>query len=170
MSKIKNILNFAMRMEKDAGDFYTYYQDRVKSPSTKELFRELAETEKHHYNVLKSKYDQLGFENPPLSISWVVDDAFTARDPHVLADNSDLLGEPEAEMSDLTIIRMAYLIENDFALFYKQAVDLVEDDETKQFLRTLSDWENQHREMFHNRYQKMLKKHWSDISSIIFND
>lgn len=170
MSKIKNILSFAMRMEKDAGDFYAYYQDRVQSPSTRKLFSELAETEKRHYEILKSKYDELGFENPPISISWVVDDTFKARDPHILADNSGLLGESEAEISDLTIIRMAYLIENDFALFYKQAISLVEDEETKKFLATLSEWEDQHREMFYSSYQNLLKKHWSDLSSIIFNN
>jgi rubrerythrin len=168
MSKIKNILKFAMRMEKDAEDFYTYYMDKAESDSTKKLFEELAVIEKHHYEILKSKFDELGFEEPPLSISWVVDNNFAAKDPNILSINSDVSGNPENEISDLNIIRMAYLIENDFSLFYKNAIASVEEPEAKEFLNVLSGWENQHREMFQERYQILLQKHWSDISSVIF--
>ncbi len=168
MEKIKKILGFAMRMEKDAQDFYSYYMDKVQSPSTQQLFGELAETEKQHYNYLKKKFDELGFSDPPISISWVVDDNFAAKDPHILSDNSEIPGDAENEVSDLSIIRMAYLIENDFALFYKNAVDMVEDEEAKKFLGFLSEWETQHRQLFYDKYQRLLKKHWSDIASIIF--
>ncbi|MCX7921424.1 MAG: ferritin family protein [Clostridia bacterium] len=168
MNKIESILKFAIRMEKDAGDFYSYYIDKVKCPSTKELFIELVETERQHYNVLKAKFDQLGFTEPPLSVSWVVDNSSAARDPHILADNSFLADSYENPISDLSIIRMAYLIESDFALFYKNAVNLVNDNETKKFLSSLGDWEKQHRDMFYKKYQNLLKEHWSDISSIIF--
>ena len=170
MDKIKKILSFAMRMEKDAGDFYGYYMDKVKSTVTRELFHELAETEKQHYSYLKSKYVALGYTDPPIAMSWVVDNAFTAKDPHILSDNSDVIGVPEGEMTDLTIIRMAYLIENDFALFYKNSIDLVDDEETKKFLTTLSQWEEQHKNIFYEKYHKLLKAHWSDIASIIFPD
>lgn len=167
MDKIKAILKFGMRMEKDAGDFYTYYMDKVKSPATKELFRELAEIEKKHYEVLKAKSDKLGFEEPPLTISWVVDDSFKAVDPHILADNSDIIGDTDAP--DLTVIRMAYLIENDFALFYKNAAEQVDGKDVKQFLNELSEWESQHRKLFYEKYQVLLKKQWSDIAPIIFS-
>ncbi len=168
MDKIQRILGFAMRMEKDAGDFYSYYMDKVQSESTKKLFSELAKIEEHHYGILKSKYDELGFSNPPITISWVVDNSFAAKDPHILANNSDIVGDANGELSDLTVIRMAYLIENDFALFYKNAVKFVEDAKVKDFLESLSKWEEEHKELFHDRYQQLLKKHWSDLESIIF--
>lgn len=168
MSNIKNILKFAMRMEKDAEDFYTYYMERVKSPATRELFKELAAIEKEHYNILKAKFDELGFTEPPISVSWVVDSTFAAKDPHILSDNSEVAGQTENEVSDLSILRMAYLIENDFAEFYMNAVQAVEDPDAKKFLTTISDWEIKHREMFYERYQTLLKKHWGDVASIIF--
>lgn len=168
MNKIQTILSFAMRMEKDAEDFYSYYMDKAKSNTTRELFRELAGMENQHYNILKSRFDKLGFTEPPLAISWVVDNSFASKDPHVLTDNSSIAGDAESELSDLSIIRMAYLIENDFSLFYKHAVEAVDDTETKKLLNELSAWEDGHRSMFREKYQSLLKKHWSDITSIIF--
>lgn len=167
MNNIKDILKFAMRMEQDAADFYSYYMDKAQSDSTKKLFMELSEIEKKHYQVLKSKFDELGFEEPPITMSWVVDNAFTAKDPHILADISDVIGNQEQDISDLAIIRMGYLLENDFALFYKNAIDTVEDKGAKKFLSELSEWETQHKELFYEKYQDLLKKHWSNISSII---
>ena len=168
MNKIYNILKFAMRMEKDAGDFYNYYMDKVTAESTKSLFKELAEIERHHYDLLKTKADAFDVEQSPITISWVVDNDSTAKDPHILSDVSDVIGTENDDVDDLSVIRMAYLIENDFALFYKNAISIVEDIETKKFLQTLADWENAHKEMFYKRYQNLLKKNWNDISSIIF--
>lgn len=168
MDKVKRIISFAMRMEKDASDFYSFYMDKVQSKSTKDLFRELAAIEVKHYNVLKSKFDEMGFTEPPTTISWVVDNTSTSKDPHILADISDVSGNPDSDVSDLTVIRMAYLIENDFATFYKNAVKTVEDPGAKKFLEELSTWEEEHRDLFYKRYQDLLKKHWSDITSIIF--
>lgn len=168
MTKIQRILSFAMRMEKDAGDFYSFYKDKVQSPSTKQLFGELEGIEVQHYNFLKKKFDEMGFVDPPNTISWVVDNSSTSVDPHILADLSDISGNPDSDISDLTIIRMAYLIENDFANFYKNAVNSVEDLDAKKILGELSAWEEQHKSIFDKRYQELLKKHWSDISSIIF--
>jgi rubrerythrin len=168
MTKVQRILSFAMRMEKDASDFYSFYMDKVQSETTKKLFRELAAIEVQHFNFIKSKFDEMGFTEPPTTISWVVDNTSTAIDPHILADISDVSGNPDSDISDLTVIRMAYLIENDFANFYKNAVNSVDDPAAKKTLEELSAWEEQHKSLFYKRYQELLKKHWSDITSIIF--
>ncbi|MFZ5990024.1 MAG: ferritin family protein [Bacillota bacterium] len=168
MDKIKNILKFAMRMEKDAEDFYTYYMDKVKSNAIKTLFKDLSEMEKSHYNILKTKYEQLEYQDPPITISWVVDNSFTAVDPSILSSNADVINEEDNEVSDLAIIRMAYLMENDFALFYKNAANEAEDTGAREFLEGLAQWEEGHRTMFFSKYEGLLKKHWGDIASIIF--
>lgn len=167
MNQIKDILKFAMRMEQDAADFYSYYLDKAGSEETRKLFGELVEIEQKHYQVLKSKFDELGFEEPPKTISWVVDNTSTAKDPHILADLSIVGSGYDQDATDLAIIRMAYLIENDFASFYKNAINAVEDPGAKNFLKELSEWETQHKELFYGKYQELLKKNWSNISKII---
>lgn len=168
MNNIEKILKFAMRMEKEAEDFYNYYMDKVTSSELKKVFSELADIENEHYMVLKEKYDQMSVSEPPIDISWVVDNSSSRKGPHILADSTDILDDKGNDTSDLMIIRMAYLIENDFAEFYKNGIEIVDDPDAKGFLKTLHEWENSHKEYFYDRYQKLLKKNWEDISSIIF--
>ncbi len=168
MDKVKEIIKFAMRMEKDAEEFYTYYMDKVQSESIRNLFHELAQMEKHHFEVLKTKFEQLEYQEPPITISWVVDNSFRSIDPSIISSNSDVLSEDDKEVSDLSIIRMAYLMENDFALFYKNSAKEVKDVQAKEFLESLAEWEEGHKKMFYNKYETLLKKHWGSLSSIIF--
>lgn len=168
MEKIKDILKFAMKMEKDAENFYNYYMDRVESESIKNMFSELSKMEREHYEILKDKFEQLEFKEPPLTISWVVDDDSRAVDPSIIHFNSDLIGEDEKEMSDLTIIRMAYHMENDFVMFYKNAAAEAEDAEAKKFLEEIVKWEESHRDIFQKKYEELIKKHWKNITNIIF--
>ena len=171
MSKVKSILEFAMRMELGARDFYHYYENITESEATQKTFRVLADIEHQHYMYLKNKYDALGFSAPPTSISWVVDDTSKSIDPDIFAANSDLIAGGDADggkaNSDLSIIRMAFLIENDFASFYAKAIEAVEEPEIKAFLSELKDWELQHKEMFYKKYEMLLDQQWGDIAGIL---
>ncbi|MEI6132958.1 MAG: ferritin family protein [Bacillota bacterium] len=171
MSKVKSILEFAMRMELGARDFYNYYGNVSQSEETIKTFGELAEIENKHYLHLKKKYDDLGFEEAPKSISWVVDDTSRAVDPSILASNSDLIAGGDADggkaNSDISIIRMAFLIENDFAEFYSKAIDAVAEQDLKVFLAELRDWELGHKELFYKKYKVLLNEQWGDIASIL---
>lgn len=160
MTNVENILRFAMRMEKDAEDFYSYYQDKVSSPEIKNLFKELVATEKSHYEALSKKYDQMGFKEPPIAMSWVVDNRFAAKDPHVLADNSDELSGSEDSLFDVSVIRMAYLIESDFEMYYKKASESVQETEAKELLVKLSEWESRHKDTFFNKYISLMHRHF----------
>jgi rubrerythrin len=167
MNKLKQIIEYAMRMEDDAREFYTYNQDRVKSPAIKKQFGHLAEMEKNHYAMLNIVYDSLNTNPPPITISWVVDDEAKEINPPILADNYELISD-EAGLSDLSVVRMAYLMESDFAVFYKSAAETLEDGDAKKALLELAGWEEQHREMFRIQYEKMLKDRWGDIINIVF--
>ena len=165
--KIKNILEYAMRMERDAKEFYTYNLDNVSSSELKKLFEELVEMEESHYEALEQMHKRLEIQKPPASISWVVDNVEREVNTSIIADNSDLIADSNA-ISDLSIIRLAYLMENDFALFYKNASEKVEDEGAKNFLLELAKWEEQHMQMFKNRYEKLLQNQWEDLTDIVF--
>lgn len=167
MNRIKSIIEYAMRMEKDAKEFYSFNLERVEAPELKKLFGELVEIEKGHYNLLNRVYEKMDVTPLPINISWVVDDVSREVNTSIIADNSELISD-EKSLSDLSVVRLAWLMESDFALFYKNAAEQVDEPEAKKALLELSEWEKQHQELFRVRYEHLLKKSWSDISSIIF--
>lgn len=156
-----------MRMERDAKEFYTYNLDNVSSSELKKLFQELIDMEESHYEALKTMHKRLDIEKPPISISWVVDNVDKEVNTSIIADNSDLISDSNA-ISDLSIIRLAYLMENDFSLFYKNASEKVDDEGAKNFLLELAKWEEQHMQIFKHRYEKLLQQQWDDLTEIVF--
>lgn len=168
MEKVKKILRFGMRLEKQGETFYEYYKDRVKSDRTKELFEELAEMEREHYLLLEEKYNVINTKDELKVISWVVDDNQAFSSPMIFGEQADLMpDEEDVIISDLAIMRMAYLIESDFAEFYKNASKHVEEEEVKDFLLQLAKWETGHKEVFYNEYRQLLRKNWDDMDSYL---
>lgn len=158
--KIENILKFGMKMEKNAQDFYSFYANSLQDENLKKLFEEFVKIEQEHYKYLENILKSLGSQEPPISISWVVDDQNKMVDPHILVDNSKIL---ETDFSDLTILRLAYLIESDFAAFYKHVAEKVEDGNVKGLLLHLAKGEEEHEKYFKERYHSLMKKEWEEI-------
>lgn len=170
MDKVKGVFKFAMRMEKDAQQFYSFYENKVKAPELKELFSSLAETEQKHYELVKSQYEAIGGSSVPKDISWGIGSELESKDPGILADNADLMGDTETGISDLMIIRMAFLIEGEFEEFYKSALHLVQDYEAGKVIRELAEWEHRHKEFFQKQYNHLLKKNWEDAAALIMGE
>ena len=162
MDNLKKILQFSMRMDRQGENFYRYYAGRVNDVQTGKLFEQLADMEKGHYNILKEKFDALGGDESIQVISWVVDIKNYMKSPKIFADEAvavDTADEDE-RISDLAIVRMAYLIEKDFAHFYDYAAAWGDNEEVKNFLKTLAEWETGHMEIFHDRYKSLMSKNW----------
>ncbi|MCR1897676.1 ferritin family protein [Irregularibacter muris] len=172
MEKIKRILKFGMRLEKQGENFYEYYRDVVTNKGTKELFDDLAKMERDHYNLLEKKYDELNTKDDLKVISWVVDDREYFDSPKIFGQAADLVPteNEDTQISDLAIMRMAYIIEGDFCEFYKNAAENVENEEVKKFLLQLSEWENGHKEIFQKEYRKLLKEDWEDMENYLALD
>jgi rubrerythrin len=58
---------------------------------------------------------------------------------------------------------MAYLLENDLAEYYLKLSEKTEDPEGKNMLKTLSDWEIEHRNMLHTEYKELMESNWFDM-------
>ena len=63
----------------------------------------------------------------------------------------------------MKIWRIAYLIESDFAAFYKHAAEKVEDGNVKGLLLHLAKWEEEHEKFFKDQYHSLMKKEWEEI-------
>ena len=168
MDKLKNILKFAMTLEKQGENFYNFYAELVKEEESRKLLEDLAEIERSHYFILKKKYDELYFAKELHDIAWVIDSKKIIH-PAIFSNAAEHLvpSNEEDAFSDLAIMRIAYTIEDDFSNFYRTAAEKITDKEPKEFLLTLAEWEDEHREMFHKHYTTLLKASWGDFEEML---
>lgn len=157
MNNAQDIIRYAMGMEQRAQEFYEFYKDKVTSRKIKELFEGLAEMEHEHYAILERQLKSLEanntFEEFSLEISEGEDiiQSKTKDMEHV-----DL----EYDLSDLPILRMAYAMENDFAIFYEKALEKATDPIAKNLLETLAKWEREHRDSFQSEVELATQNSW----------
>ena len=64
----------------------------------------------------------------------------------------------EAMVADLPVLRMAYLIERDFAEFYHMAAEKAEG-QAKEILTMLSHWESGHERLFKKMHDQAFEKY-----------
>ncbi|QUI21582.1 ferritin family protein [Vallitalea pronyensis] len=166
MEKIKKILQFAMNMERQGQVFYGFYSEQVKDEHIKKLFSDLEKVEKEHYYVLKETYDDLLGGKTLQDISWVVDDNSKVKSPDIFTANLDTF-TLDQNLSDITVLRMAYLIEHDFAEFYKKAADSIDEPSVKAFLSSMAAWEEEHRDFFYDKYQNLKLHKWDELVNFI---
>jgi rubrerythrin len=159
-----DILQFAMDMEIQGQNFYISFSDKVENPVAKKMFESLAKEEKRHYDILKKEYDNIEVNKEWSEMNnldeYKGESIFEVRKEAEKVSPEDL----KTSTSDISILRMAYLIENDFAEFYKKAIENTEDPKGKKMLETLYEWENEHRKVFYEEYQKAMKDNWFDQS------
>lgn len=158
-TKCLRILQFARQMELDGYNFFKEKAEAFRSPTTKELFLRLSEAEYEHY-----KYIEQEIKNYANSDEYKVNTEFLNRDESSIfefrqqSENIDTT-LVESDVPDLTILRMAYLIERDFKEFYQESAEEVDDPEIKKLLNKLASWEDGHEKLFKAEYDRMKKEY-----------
>jgi Fur family ferric uptake transcriptional regulator len=56
-------LEMAMKMEKEAGEFFTHYAESFNDTKGRDIFLKFADEEKEHYQIIKDEYDRLTAKN-----------------------------------------------------------------------------------------------------------
>lgn len=153
------IMKYAMQMELDGHNFFKEKSKVFKSPITKELFERFAEVEMDHYEYIKKQLERYletdEFELDDEFLNREETSIFEAREK---ADHIDTT-VVESDVPDLTVLRMAYLIEKDFAEFYRHSADTAEDPEIKKLFETLAKWEDAHEEIFKSEYERKREEY-----------
>ncbi|MBS4537617.1 ferritin family protein [Clostridium sp. D2Q-11] len=163
MDNTLQILKYAMEMERQGKMFYLKYKDEIQNEKAKKVFANLAEVEEEHYNILKKHYD--GLES---NKNWSSTDLELSSGEEifqkVLEEEKDKMTEEnlDSNFSDMAIMRMAYLIENDFANYYRDAIKKADNEQAKNLLKTLAEWEDKHREYFYNEFKGFMEESWFD--------
>ncbi|MDO5718745.1 MAG: ferritin family protein [Tissierellia bacterium] len=156
-----NIIRFAMSMEMDGHNFFKEKAESFENPTTRELFEKLAKVELGHYNYLKGELERYteDAENYEVNTEFMeqegTESIFKEREKASHLDTTLV----ESDVPDMTILRMAYLIERDFAEFYEEASEEVEDERLKELFKKLAEWEYSHESIFKREYKRLKEEY-----------
>lgn len=159
MSTYINILKYAMDREKEGQRFFQENASRFSNPVSKALFEKLAALEQEHYDFLKEQVDYYAANK---SIK-PLDEKILSRQENLFVKREDSekieMSLSQSDVPDLAIMRMAYLIERDFAEYYKDAAEKAEDPDAKKLFTMLSGWELSHEKLFKEEYNRLMEEY-----------
>lgn len=143
---IRRIYEYALQREHEGKRFFEENAARMQHAAAAEAFRQLAAEEQRHINFIQAELDRLNSGQPAATdpaAAYEAEGFFSQRAVSEAIDQTTL----EAMVPDLPVLRMAYLIERDFAEFYERAAAGVEGD-ARHALQTLAHWERVHEQLF----------------------
>ncbi len=158
MSKELLAIKYAMNMEKRGKKFYEDAAASVKSKSAEKIFKWLSEMENEHLKILEAQYNALSKGETPPEIPQRKEDMPDLYEERKKQEGVKL-GDEDI-LSDMSVLRMAFLIEQDFANFYKNAAKKAEDPKERKVLESLALWEEGHRDLLREEYDALLKESW----------
>ena len=142
---IRKIYEYALQREHEGRRFFEENAERLQHAGVVGAFRRLAEEEQKHIVFIEGLLESLdGGEVPDVSVVSVEEEGFFSQ-----RAASEMLDQTVAEsmVPDLSVLRMAYLIERDFVEFYESAAQQAEG-EAKEALEMLARWERGHERFF----------------------
>lgn len=158
--KITNILDLAEKFEIQGYEFYNSKGNEVKNSIAKETFRFLADMEKEHTEYIRSikKNLEKGLETIDLPTD-------TSTDFFENRLKSQKLNEvsKENDMADLSILRMALLIEKDFVNYYSRATESIKDEKFKAIFKMLKEWEESHVKLIEELIKRIFDRNRLDL-------
>ena len=143
---VRKIYEYALSREYEGKRFFEENAERLSHAAAVQAFKQLAAEEQKHIEFIRSQIAALENGQPgDLSSAHDLEDEgfFSTR---ALAEGIDQ-SVAEAMVPDLPVLRMAYLIERDFAEFYAQAAEKAEG-HAKVVLLRLAHWEQGHERLF----------------------
>ena len=153
------IISLAMEMELYGHNFYKDNAEKSQNLQTQAVFKKLSKIEWSHYEYLKnllSKYKGEDVDEKDLTLPK--DNAEEFFDQRKESENLDQNLE-QSMIPDMNVLRMAYLIEEDFRDYYKAMAKKVDDGELKEILENFSSWEDEHANIFKKEYDKLMDQY-----------
>ncbi|MFZ0534869.1 MAG: ferritin family protein [Anaerolineales bacterium] len=155
--EIRKIYEYALSREYEGKRFFEENAKRLSQAAAVNAFQQLAGEEQKHIDFIQN---QINFINEGLigNIDYGVKleqaGFFSQRAQSEIIDQT----VAEAMVPDLPVLRMAYLIERDFAEFYEATASQAEG-EAKQVLTMLSQWERRHERLFKQFFDRAFEEY-----------
>jgi len=157
---IRKVLEYALQREYEGKAFFENNAERLSSAAAVGAFKGIAKEEQRHIEFIQAQINVLDAKKSGRQ---------TATKPAPNLDETEFFANRadkemieqtvnEAMVADLPVLRMAYLIERDFAEFYAQAASKAEED-VKTFLDMLALWEAGHERLFKKMHDEAFEKY-----------
>jgi rubrerythrin len=153
---VRRIYEYALQREREGMDFFQRNAERMSHAAAVEIFHKLAAEEQKHIEFIQGLLRALESGQSALETGTDLEQAdfFAQRAELEKLDQTAI----ESMVPDLTVLRMAYLIERDFAEFYETAAQKVEG-EASEALAMLARWEHGHEQLFKDIHDKLLEEY-----------
>ena len=158
--EVLKIYQYALQREREGRDFFKSNAGRFGHAAVSNAFEKLAAEEEKHIRFIQGLIDGLeSDESAAIAAGQAMDEAgfFSQRAESEMLDQTVI----EAMVPDLAVLRMAYLIERDFAEFYEMAAARVEDETAQKSLAMLGRWERQHEKLFKKMHDRAFEEYAS---------
>ena len=154
---IRKIYEYALQREYEGKRFFEENAGRLSHAAAAGAFKQLALEEQRHIEFIQSQIDALDqgkLPNVAMGLQLQQAGFFSQRAQTEMIDQT----VAEAMVPDLPVLRMAYLIERDFAEFYEMAAQQSQG-EAKQVLEMLAHWERGHEKLFKQIHDKAFEEY-----------
>lgn len=157
---LRKVYEYALQREREGRDFFERNAKRMSHAAATGIFLTLVAEEEKHIATIQGLLSALesgraGEARPEGELAG--HGFFSERAASEDLDQTVI----ESMIPDVTILRMAYLIERDFAEFYEMSAKRVEDKTAKKSLQMLGRWERQHEKLFKMMHDKAFEEYAS---------
>ena len=155
---LRKIYEYALQREHEGMGFFRQNAARFRHAAVAGAFAKLADEEQKHIEFIQAMIDGLdrdGSTGLERGSALEAEGFFSQRAQSELLDQTVI----EAMVPDLSVLRIAYLIERDFAEFYERAANQVEDENARQALRMLARWEQGHEKLFKEMHDRAFQEY-----------
>ncbi len=151
---IEKILRYALEREYEGKRFFSENAERLQNAAAQSAFKAIAEEEQRHIEYISAQIAALKSGVETASPELPKTGFFADR-----AESQSIVDTvAESMVADLPVLRMAYLIERDFAEFYEMAAGKSEG-KAKEILEMLSNWESGHERLFKRMHDTAFEKY-----------
>jgi rubrerythrin len=153
---IRKIYEYALDREREGKAFFLENAGRFSHAAVSGAFKRLADEEQMHIDFILNLIAQLDMGDKIVSQAEPElqgEGFFSQRAQTEMLDQTVI----ESMVPDLSVLRMAYLIERDFAEFYEMAAGRVHDETSQLALQTLARWERGHERLFQSLHDKAFE-------------
>lgn len=154
---IRKIFEYALEREYEGKRFFEQNAARLSHAAAVDAFRQLAIEEQRHIDFIRDQIaalDQGQTGDLAAGVEMEDPEFYSQRAQSQALDQTVL----EAMVPDLPVLRMAYLIERDFAEFYEKAAAQAEEG-ARQVLQILAHWERVHERFFKQLHDQAFERY-----------